>query len=188
MNDTDNVAPQPQAAAARRRFGRGKTLLFLGIAAVAAAFAGGFATSAFSNEGHGWGMMHMGMGHGDMSDPAKMGEHIERMVGHLAVEIDATPEQESKLAEIAKAAAADLVPLREQWREARADAIGLLTAPTVDRAAIEQFRTAHLALADTASRRLAEALADAAEVLTPEQREALAERMAQMRGHGHGRD
>jgi Spy/CpxP family protein refolding chaperone len=129
--------------------------------------------------------MHMGMMRGDMGDPAQMGEHIERMVGHLAVEIDATPEQESKLAEIAKAAAAELVPLRQQWREARTDAIALLTAPTVDRAAIEQFRAAQLQLADTASKELAEALADAAEVLTPEQRQALAERMEQFRGRRH---
>jgi Spy/CpxP family protein refolding chaperone len=167
-----------------RRSGRGRALL---VVAAVAALAGGAATTAISHESGRWlggGMMHMGM-HGDMSDPAAMGEHIEKMVAHLAIEIDATPEQESKLAAIAKAAASDLMPLREQWRGAHDEAIALLTGPTVDRAAIEQFRTAHLQLADTATKRLSEALADAAEVLTVEQRQALAERVARFHGRRH---
>ena len=46
----------------------------------------------------------------------------------------------------------------------------LLTQPSIDRGAIEALRAEQLALADAASKRLAQALADAAEVLTPEQR------------------
>ena len=177
MDELDTNMAKP-----RRRFGRGRTLLFLAGTAIVAATVGGVATTAISNEGGRW--FGGGM-HGDMSDPAAMGEHIEKMVAHLAIEIDATPEQESKLAEIAKAAAADIIPLHTQWHGARGEAIALLTAPTVDRAAIEQFRTAHLQLADTATKRLSEALADAAEVLTVEQRQALAERVARFHGRHH---
>ena len=127
-----------------------------------------------------------GRHHGPI-DPAKMDQHIERMIKHLAVEVDATPEQQQKLSAIARQAAKELAPLREQHREARKQAIELFTAPKVDRAAVEKLRAAHVAQAASASRRLTQALADAAEVLSPEQRKQLAERLEQRRHHGwHG--
>jgi len=111
-------------------------------------------------------------------DPARLDQNIERMTRHFAVEVDATVEQQAKLAVIAKAAANDLLPLREQAQRARQDGLDLLAAPTVDRAAIERLRTSEIQLADQASKRIAQAIADAAEVLTPEQRKALAERIS----------
>ncbi len=130
---------------------------------------------------HGRGRMHGPM------DPAEMDEHIEHMVKHLALEVDATPEQQQKLAVIAKDAAKDLAPLRGQGMETRRQAIELLSAPKVDRAAIERLRAAKIQHADNASRRLTRALADAAEVLTPEQRKTLAQRAARWHGRwGHG--
>jgi Spy/CpxP family protein refolding chaperone len=53
----------------------------------------------------------------------------------------------------------------------------LLAAPAIDRGAIEQLRAEQIQAADAASKRLTQALADVAEVLTPEQRKQLAERM-----------
>jgi len=53
----------------------------------------------------------------------------------------------------------------------------LLAAPTIDRAALEQVRVAQMQSADARSRRTLQAMADAAEVLTPEQRAKAAERM-----------
>ena len=50
----------------------------------------------------------------------------------------------------------------------------LVAQPTIDRAAIEQLRADELQLAETMSKRVAKAIADAAEVLTPEQRVKLA--------------
>jgi Spy/CpxP family protein refolding chaperone len=114
-----------------------------------------------------------------------MNERVERFVKHIAVEVDATPDQQGKLAVIAKDAARELAPLREQAREARRQAIELFSAPNIDRAAIEQLRATHLKQADAASRRLAQALADAAEVLTPEQRKTLAAHAARHRGGWH---
>jgi Spy/CpxP family protein refolding chaperone len=109
------------------------------------------------------------------------------MIKHLGVEVDATPEQQQKLAAIAKQAARDLAPMREEARATRKQAIELLSAPKVDRAAIEKLRAAKLQHADAASRRVTQALADAAEVLTPEQRTKLAEHAARMghRRHRH---
>ena len=91
------------------------------------------------------------------------------MVAHLAIEIDATEEQKTKLTAIFVGAANDLMPLRAEMMESRhaGELVGLLTAPTVDRAAIETFRAEKMALADQASRRIAQALGEAAEVLTP---------------------
>ena len=50
-----------------------------------------------------------------------------------------------------------------------------MTAPTIDRTAIERLRAEQIALAETASKRIAQALADAAEVLNPEQRKKVAD-------------
>jgi Spy/CpxP family protein refolding chaperone len=60
--------------------------------------------------------------------------------------------------------------MREKALATRAQAVTLLTAPTIDRTAIERLRTEQMALADSASKRIAQALADVAEVLNPEQR------------------
>jgi Spy/CpxP family protein refolding chaperone len=65
---------------------------------------------------------------------------------------------------------------------ARKQAIELLTGDTIDRGAIEALRAEHLQLAEQASRRLAQAVSDAAEVLTPVQRKELAARMEKHRG------
>jgi Spy/CpxP family protein refolding chaperone len=113
-------------------------------------------------------------------------ERIERMVKHFGVEVDATPEQRAKLTEIATAAAKDLQPLREKVRAARRQGMELLAAPTIDRGAIEQLRAEQIRAADEASKRMVQALADVAEVLTPEQRKQLAERMQKRGGWRHG--
>src|SRR5205085_252061 len=107
-------------------------------------------------------------------DPAKVDEHLDRMLEHLYVEIGATDEQKQRLAPIVKQAAKDLLPLRETMRDARKKAFEVLTQDSVDRAAIETLRAEQLQLAEQASRRITQALADAAEVLTPAQRKALA--------------
>ena len=62
---------------------------------------------------------------------------------------------------------------------ARTKAVELLSAATIDRAAMEQVRAAELKLAETASRRITQAMADAAETLQPAQRAKLAEKMKQ---------
>lgn len=96
--------------------------------------------------------------------------HADRMIRHLSIEIDATAEQQDKLRAIVRDAVKDLLPMREKAQSARATARELLTQQTIDRAAIEKFRADQIAIHDAASKRLVQAVADAADVLTLEQR------------------
>ena len=153
----------------KRRFLRGAA-----ITAVVGALAAGFGGHAWSHGGPGG--MHRGF-MGGSQDPAKADERIERMVKHFAVEVDATADQQAKLTAIAKGAARDLRPMREKVRDARKRGMALLAAPTIDRAAIERLRAEQMQAADALSKRRSQAFADAAEVLTPDQRKKLAERM-----------
>jgi Spy/CpxP family protein refolding chaperone len=114
--------------------------------------------------------------------PAEIDDRIDRMTKHMAIELDATPDQQARIASIAKATVADLRPMREQAQAARARAVTLLTAPNVDRAAIERLRAEQMALADTASKRIVQALADASEVLSAEQRRKVADWVALLGG------
>ena len=105
------------------------------------------------------------------------------MLKHLYVEIDATDAQKQLLSPIVKGAARDLWPVRAKMHDARRQAVELLSHDTVDRAALEALRADQLKLAEQASRRFTQALADVADVLTPEQRKALAERIGRWHGH-----
>jgi periplasmic protein CpxP/Spy len=96
--------------------------------------------------------------------------HADRLIRHLSIDIDATADQQEKLRAIVRDAIKDLLPVREKMRAARTTARELLTQQTIDRAAIEKFRTDQIAVHDAASKRLVAAVADAAEVLTSEQR------------------
>jgi protein CpxP len=163
----------------RRR--RAKAWLIAAVVAISAAAAGSIATAA-SGFGpgswhHGGFMGGMGGGMGGFGGFMEPEQRVERMIKHLAVEVDATADQQSKLVAIAKGAVKDLLPMREKALATRQQAVDLLSAATVDRAAIERLRSEQLALAETASKRIAQAIGDAAEVLTPAQRKDLADRV-----------
>ena len=181
MSDQHSPAPEtPTTPPARRRRG----WLFVTTIALAAALTGAVASSAISQ--HRW------RGPGFMSeafDPARVEDHADRAVRHLAIEIDATNEQQEKLRAIVKGALKDLLPMREKTLSFRQRGRTLLTQPTIDRAAIEALRTEQIALADAASKRVAQAIADAAEVLTPDQRRKIDDRITEFRerrGFWHG--
>jgi len=144
------------------------------LAAAALAVATGVAGVSLANglPGH-----HGHAGHGALMamDPAAMDAHIDAMVGRLAD--DASPDQKARVAAIAKAALADMRPTHEQFRQAHARAHALLTAPVIDRVALEQLRAEQMQRMDVMSRRLLAALEDTADVLTPEQRARFAEHL-----------
>jgi Spy/CpxP family protein refolding chaperone len=105
---------------------------------------------------------------------------INRVLG----KVDATAEQKSKAAEITRAAINDLMPLRNAHTAVRDKLVVALKADKIDRAVIEQLRTEELALAETLSKRAAQALADVAEILTPAQRGKLVENWQARMGRG----
>jgi Spy/CpxP family protein refolding chaperone len=135
----------------------------LAAAACAAAFAGaGPALHA-----------HRG-GHQPMS-PEAFKAHIDTMIAQCAA--DASSDTRARIAAIAGAAVDELRPVHTQFVHEHARVHALLTAPVVDRAALEQWRSAQIQQIDTMSRRVLAAAEDAAELLTPEQRTACAGRM-----------
>ena len=104
------------------------------------------------------------------------------MLRHLYVEIDATDAQKQLLGPVVKAAAQDLLPLRARMHDARRQAIALLSQPGIDRAALETLRAEQVSLVEQASKRFVQALADVADVLTPEQRRQVADRIGRWSG------
>jgi periplasmic protein CpxP/Spy len=129
------------------------------------------------------GMGSGGFHHGMMGGPhsaADVSAHVDHVLKHLYVEIDATDAQKAQITPLVKQAVNDLLPMHAQLQAAHTQAIAALTQDTVDRAALEAARVAHLQLADQASKRLTQLLADVDEVLTPAQRTALAAHLQQM--------
>jgi Spy/CpxP family protein refolding chaperone len=177
------VNPQTAPPPARSRTRRWLTVSAI---AVAAAVTGAVATQAL-DRGPPWrgGMMGPPFAFGGPLSPAAAEDRADRMVRHLSIEIDATAEQQDKLRGIVRGAVRDLMPLREKAQATRERGLALFTQQTVDRAAIESIRAEQMGLADEASRRIARALGDAAEVLNPEQRRKIEQHIA-WRRHWRG--
>jgi len=150
-----------------------KRVLFGSLIAACIVLAGGSIAYA-----HGMG----GMRHGSM-DPTEMAEHLQVHVAHVLDEVDATPEQKAQVKDIVAAATKDLEALHQQNGGIHKELHEIFTAPTIDRAKLETVRAEHMQALDAASKRCAAALADAAEMLTPEQRKTLGEKMAKRFGH-----
>lgn len=138
---------------------------------VVALIIAGFAIGCMHHHGHHGGHRH----HDDMS-VLQIEESADRFAERLAKRVNADEGQTEKLKQIAQTASQDIVPVRVQMKESREQLVKLLQAPTVDRAALEQLRSAQLQQMDEVSKRMTQSLADASDVLTPEQRAKLAER------------
>jgi Spy/CpxP family protein refolding chaperone len=178
MSEITSAPSSSESSKPRRRFLRRAAVATL-IAGVATAIG----AQAFAHGG--FGRWHRGGFMGAPLDPARLDEHLDRMLKHLYVEVDATDAQKQQLAPIVKAAAHDLLPLRARFHDARRQAIELLSQPTIDRAALELLRAEQFSLADQTSKRFVQALADVADVLTPAQRKQVAERLGRRHGpHG----
>ena len=179
--DAPRAAALRAEARSQRRLALDARRAFPGTRTQLRRFAPVVLTTVFASTavGHGFGdhFGHFGGMHGDGGplDPAEAQEHAEHMVGHLAWAIDATAEQKQKLLTIARAMASDLMPLHEKIHAARDRVMGLLRQPKTDRAALEALRAEQIALIDDVSKRLSQGLADAADVLTAEQRTKLAQ-------------
>ena len=114
--------------------------------------------------------------HGPMSTE-EIADRIETGVKYVLSDVDATAEQKAKVTAILQATAKDVTSLRDRHYADARRIRDILSAPTIDRAGLEYIRTEELSLADQASQRILEGVADSAEVLTVEQRAKLAKRV-----------
>lgn len=193
MSDTETPSPNPTPAVEGagttthphrwRRVAFATALLLTGGVLGAVLHAG---AQAWPGDGHGpfgWsggpggmrgGPMHGGPGFGGgFFGPSR----IEFAVDRALQSVDASSDQRHKITGIVERAADDLLVLRDKHLEGRKQIGEALAAPAIDRARIEALRVEQMRLAETASKRVADAAADAAEVLTPEQRADLARRI-----------
>ena len=98
---------------------------------------------------------------------------IERFVGHGLADVDATAEQKAQVTAILQSTHADVHALADRHASLHRELHTILSAPVIDRARLEGVRADGMRLADEASQRIVSGIADAAEVLTAEQRAAL---------------
>ena len=130
MNDP--TPSRPSAPSARRFFSRYTAAAFLAGAALVA----GVGALAGSEAMGGW---HRGMMDGTHS-AAEVSAHVDHMLKHFYVEIDATDAQKAQIGPLVKQAVNDLMPLHSQLQSAHSHAMQALEQPTVDRASLEAAR------------------------------------------------
>ena len=145
-------------------------LIVAAFAASILAIAGG--TLAYAHSG----AAHHGPGAGRNAE-----DHLEHMQAMLT-RIGASDVQKAQIEGLLKPAFEEMKTAHEAHSAAFTQFHEAITAPSIDRARIEALRAGQLKSLDEASKRMVTAIADAAEVLNPDQRAALAE---QIRKH-HG--
>ena len=141
----------------------GVGILIAGILGTAAAGTAGLCKRGGLGSGH-WGR------HGDVENQAEVLEHAQSAARRTLEELDASEEQQARVVEIVDASVSDLFDLAEEHRANREAFVKAVSRADFDRDELEQIRTAEMQLADTASSQMLAAMADIAEVLTPEQR------------------
>lgn len=114
-------------------------------------------------------------GHRAMN-PEAAKEHLQIATKWALRDIDASAEQQDRVNTIVAGAVDDLFKLKQRHQDNRQAFHAQLGGASIDRAALEEIRKSEIALADEASKRLVQALADVSDVLTPEQRQALVQR------------
>lgn len=153
---------------------RSRRPLWIGLSLTAVAVMAFAGAAASAHDHSGFGRWHRGMDHDQ--DPESVRRHLDFISSWVLEELEATDEQKAAIRPLALEAADQLLVLAADHRRNRQAFHDALTAPEVDRAALEELRLAGLELADRASRILVDTIADIAAELTHEQRLALAEK------------
>ena len=165
----ENPSNFPPASGRRRRW-------LTGVALAAAFLAGGVTTGAVAAAAaaaQGMAMHHM------MGGPAEMHARAMAHVFRMLDQVGASADQKARIETILRAGFEPMASLHNEMRQTHAGLHTILSAPTIDRAALEQLRAGEIARIDQASRTMTGALADAVEVLRPDQRAKLATLMAE---------
>lgn len=168
MTDIDNVPlrpkppiQEPQQKKAKRAFAWPRAAAMVGVLAFGVALgAGGLAAAA--------GMNAMGWREG-----ARLA-FLQGAVTHALDSVGASADQEAKIHDIVAAKFVEIAPKPDDHEALRKQALALLAAPTIDRAAVERLRADTVAIFDAKSKAIVAAVLDVADQLTPEQRARLA--------------
>lgn len=111
-------------------------------------------------------------------ETAEIVAHVSNMLQLIQGSAEPTSAQKSKLSAIIQQANADLMPMQAKVRDSHAKMFSLLTQPTIDRSAVEAARMVQIDTTLQMSKRSTQFVVDVAEVLTPDQRKAIAEHMS----------
>ena len=176
--DQLTVSNQHPKCGTGRRFLAGIVTGFL----LGSLLVGSISLYSHSQNSPGWGPFpghgHFGSLRQLSNDPEVALERAEFVTEWLLKKVSATDEQSQKIKSIVQGTVKDLLPLKEQHLQNRKALHDALLQPTVNRDALKTSRQAELQLADTASNKLVDALADIADTLSVEQRTQLAEMVA----------
>lgn len=173
MNTATDTNPsvQPRAAGKPSAWRRGA----IAVALVAGGFVLGAGTlaSAGGMPWHGGGFHHgprIGM--------------IQHFVRNALDNVGASTAQENKVHDILAATYTELEKDKPDRQAMRKQILDLMKAPTIDRAAAEKLRAERVAAFDAKSKKIVDAVLDAAGQLTPEQRTKLAQLAEERMSHG----
>lgn len=103
------------------------------------------------------------------------------MSGRLLESVGASADQQARIKTIMQTAREDIRRQHEAAGDLRAQMLAVFTATTVDARAAEAVRVKMAAVREADSKRMLQAMIDAAAVLTPEQRQKLAEQAGKRR-------
>jgi protein CpxP len=171
METTSTPSPLSNTSASRRRR--------IGVAAFGiVALAVGVTAAALSAHGPRDRFRGRDFGPGG---PEGMEDRIDFGVRWALDNVDATEDQKDKISDIFQKAAQDLRAGHDDQKEQR-DAMRQAVV-ALDGAKVESLRQASMARAEQASKRITQAFLEAAAILSPEQREDLAELMERRHGH-----
>jgi Spy/CpxP family protein refolding chaperone len=180
MTDINKVPlrPEPPIRESQQKGGKSggsawpRTVAMVGVLACGVALgAGGLAAAA--------GMDHMAWRGARLA-------FLQHAVAHALDSVGANAAQEAKVHDIIAAKFAEISPKPDDHEAMRKQALDLLTAPTIDRAAVEHLRTEVVAAFDAKSKAVVGGLLDVADQLTPQQRTQLGAELADMAQHGAG--
>jgi Spy/CpxP family protein refolding chaperone len=119
--------------------------------------------------------------HVGSQDPAVVSERVVWTTDRMLSRIEASEVQRQQVHTVVQAAVSDLLQVRNQHQEYRQAWLHALGQSSIDREVLDDLRQAELQLADTASSRLVQAIADVADILTPAQRQELIEHLRDVR-------
>ena len=180
MTSIDNqpMQPEPPIPAPQSKRARSgaspwpRAVAFVGILACGVALGVGGAAAVAA------GMDHMAWRQG-----ARL-TFVQHAVTRALDSVGASSAQEAKVHDIIAAKFAEIAPKPDDHEALRKQALDLLAAPTIDRAAVERLRVDAVSLFDAKSKAVVGGLLDVADQLTPAQRAQLAAEVADMARHG----